>query len=142
MPQRRKRPQYEQLSDLEGMHSKPQRSRLVEQAYRPPPRSERYGSCSMLATLDLRRDSLPSWRVRVSQEPKYDCGHVLTNIVLEPIHSTPFTTFKTSSGIKGNHSETTGRRRQKEPTNIDPLLAVLIRCVPTSGKLESDPLKA
>ncbi|GFU77851.1 hypothetical protein TNCV_1138591 [Trichonephila clavipes] len=30
----------------------------------------------------------------------------------------PFTTFQTSGGVKGNHSETTGRQRHKEPMTI------------------------
>ncbi|GFS86436.1 hypothetical protein TNCV_513141 [Trichonephila clavipes] len=51
MPQRCNWQQYEQLSDFERG---PQRSKLVEQAYRPPPRSERYGSCSVLASVDHR----------------------------------------------------------------------------------------
>ncbi|GFX20326.1 DDE_3 domain-containing protein [Trichonephila clavipes] len=40
------------------MRGRPQRSRLVEQV----PQSERYDSCSVLASMDHRRDSLPSPR--------------------------------------------------------------------------------
>ncbi|GFV31158.1 hypothetical protein TNCV_4314831 [Trichonephila clavipes] len=40
MPLRRNRRQYEQLTDLYWSN----------RTYRPPPRSERYGSCSVLAT--------------------------------------------------------------------------------------------
>ncbi|GFW81067.1 hypothetical protein TNCV_4804351 [Trichonephila clavipes] len=40
----------------EGEYSSSQRSRLVEQTYRPTPRSEQYGSCSVLAAVDHGRD--------------------------------------------------------------------------------------
>ncbi|GFX18398.1 hypothetical protein TNCV_4306991 [Trichonephila clavipes] len=89
---------------------------MVEQVYRPPPRSERYDSYSVLATVEHRRDSLPSQRVKASQEHKsvrllhnHRKEHIHTNNVAR-IGFRPFTTFQTSSAIKGNHSETTGRR--------------------------------
>ncbi|GFV05914.1 HTH_Tnp_Tc3_2 domain-containing protein [Trichonephila clavipes] len=61
MPLRRNRRQYEQLTDFD-------RGRIIglreagwsNRAYRPPPRSERYGSCSVLATVDHRRHPVPS----------------------------------------------------------------------------------
>uniref|UniRef100_A0A3B1JN87 Tc3 transposase DNA binding domain-containing protein n=1 Tax=Astyanax mexicanus TaxID=7994 RepID=A0A3B1JN87_ASTMX len=64
------------------------------------------------------------------------------------IDSTPLTTFQASGGIKGNHSETTGRRWYKEPmssktSTTDPTsLAVSTVFLPTSGKLECDRLEA
>ncbi|GFW06169.1 hypothetical protein TNCV_36451 [Trichonephila clavipes] len=101
---------------------RPQRSRWVELAYRPPPRSERYGSRSVLATKDYGWESLQ--RVRASQEHKcvlcscyHKSSHVLTNNVVK-IDLTPFITLKTSDSITGNYSKTTVRRRFKEPTTI------------------------
>ncbi|GFT84378.1 hypothetical protein TNCV_1610101 [Trichonephila clavipes] len=50
----------------------------------------------------------------------------------------PFTTFQTTGGIKGNHSETTGLHRYQEPTTINlPTTDLIISSVgflPTSGQ--------
>ncbi|GFU50321.1 hypothetical protein TNCV_301541 [Trichonephila clavipes] len=68
MSRRRNRQQYELLSDFD--RATPQRSRLVEQTYRPSSWSEQYGSCSVMSTMDRERDSLPLWRCRGSLAAK------------------------------------------------------------------------
>ncbi|GFV65060.1 transposable element Tc1 transposase [Trichonephila clavipes] len=56
MPLRRNRRQYEQLTDFErGRIISLREAGWSNRTYRPPPRSERYGSCSVLATVDHRR---------------------------------------------------------------------------------------
>ncbi|GFV59563.1 HTH_Tnp_Tc3_2 domain-containing protein [Trichonephila clavipes] len=58
MPLRRNRRQYEQLTDFDRGASEKQVGRIDVSA--ATPRSERYGSCSVLATVDHRRHPVPS----------------------------------------------------------------------------------
>ncbi|GFV53186.1 hypothetical protein TNCV_2101101 [Trichonephila clavipes] len=83
---------------------------FLEQTYRPPP-SERYGSCSVLATVEQKVEctvaegqDVPGTQIREDCNQK--SGHFGTNNVAS-IDSTPLTSFQTSSAIKRNHKETT-----------------------------------
>ncbi|GFS71176.1 hypothetical protein TNCV_5049621 [Trichonephila clavipes] len=84
-------------------------------AYKPPPLSDRYGSCSVLTAIDHRRDSLPSWTVSAFGEHKWmriPCNHKSNHVLtsnLTRIGLTLFTNLQTSGGINGNRSKTTGR---------------------------------
>ncbi|GFW06597.1 hypothetical protein TNCV_2189301 [Trichonephila clavipes] len=55
LPLRRNRRQYEQLTDFDRGRIIGLREAGWSNRHRPPPRSERYGSCSVLATVDYRR---------------------------------------------------------------------------------------
>ncbi|GFS72359.1 hypothetical protein TNCV_1827581 [Trichonephila clavipes] len=136
------------------MRQGPKRSRLVEQTHQQPPRSERYGNCSVLPIIDPGWGSLPSWRVRLPQEHKcvgwsrnHKSDHVFTNNVSR-IGSIACTTYQAFSGIKGNHSQTNVRRRYKETTTMKTPIndftswEVLITYLPTSGMMECNGLEA
>lgn len=68
---------------LEGAYGRHQRKRLVEPAYRLALLSERYGSCSVLETMDHGRDSARGSRI-------HKIGHFRNNNAAR-INSTPFT---------------------------------------------------
>ncbi|GFX21214.1 HTH_Tnp_Tc3_2 domain-containing protein [Trichonephila clavipes] len=86
---------------------------VVQKTYRPPPWSERYGSCSVLAKWITegrvyRRGGSGRPRNTNDREDRAirKSGHFGTNSVAS-IDSTPRTSFQTSSAIKRNHK---GRR--------------------------------